>query len=281
MHFRDLIDNGNFSARQEMECIVTLLEKKDTFIISIRELFDKNFIKFSNRGPFTSFKQMLNYLNTQNLSPDEFLIVFCEMLLSFIEEYDQSIYIQNSEDYTFSISKDTITNIKYLKKQIYDVVDRINHKIIQTNDNHNFIIIPQEKKSIQAAEIVACTDKDIAIKILEYKHFSTTVDDKERILISIAKYMEDKKVEITDSLTEDDLYMQKNNKILLVDQMFEMFNNLHIRHKNNNQYIEESQREKWYDNTYNTVLTVIIIDEQAKINKEFKELKKSKSKKQK
>ena len=28
MHFRDLIDNGNFSARQEMECIVTLLEKK-------------------------------------------------------------------------------------------------------------------------------------------------------------------------------------------------------------------------------------------------------------
>ncbi|MBZ2386602.1 hypothetical protein K8P03_04730 [Anaerococcus murdochii] len=162
----------------------------------------------------------------------------------------------------------------YLKKHIKEMVDRIHHQIVQKDDDYDFIIVPQDKKSIQAAEIVACTDKDIAIKILEYKHFSTTVDDKERILISIAKYMEDKKVEITDSLKEDDLYMQKNNKIVLVDQMFEMFNTLHIRHKNNNQYIEESQREKWYDNTYNTVLTVIIIDEQAKINKEFKELKK-------
>lgn len=162
MHFMDLIKNGNFSARQEMECIVTLLEKKDTFSVSVRELFDKNFIKFSNRGPFTSFKQILNYLTTQNLKPDEFLIVFCEMLLSFIEEYKQSIYIQNSEDYTFS--KDTMTNLKYLKKQIYDVVDRINHKIVQTNDNYDFIIVPQDKKSIQAAEIVSCNDKDIAIK---------------------------------------------------------------------------------------------------------------------
>lgn len=269
----DLIKNGNFSARQEMECIVTLLEKKDTFSISVRELFDKNFIKFSNRGPFTSFKQILNYLNTQNLSPDKFLIVFCEMLLSFIEEYEQSIYIHNSEDYTFSFSKDTMTNLKYLKKQIYDVVDRINHQIVQTNNNHNFIIVPQEKKSIQAAEIVAYNDEDIAIKILEYKHFSTTVDDKEKILFSIAKYMEDKKGEITDSLKEDDLYMQKNNKIALLDQMFEMFNTLHIRHQNNKQYIEESEREIWYDYTYNTVLTVIIIDEQAKINKEFKKLK--------
>lgn len=72
--------------------------------------------------------------------------------------------------------------------------------------------------------------------------------------------MEDKKGELTERLNNDDLYMKKNKKIALLDQMFEMFNNLHIRHRNDNQYIEEPQREKWYDYTYNTVLTVIIID---------------------
>lgn len=85
--------------------------------------------------------------------------------------------------------------------------------------------------------------------------------------------MEDKRVELTESLKQDDLYIQRNNKIVLVDQMFEMFNTLHIRHNNKKQYIKESLREQWYDNTYNTILTVIIIDEQARINKEFKELK--------
>lgn len=153
------------------------------------------------------------------------------------------------------------------------MVDRINHQIVQKDDDYDFIIVPQDKKSIQAAEIVASTDKDIAINILEYKHISTTVVDKENILISIAKYMEDKRVELTESLKQDDLYIQRNNKIVLVDQMFEMFNTLHIRHNNKKQYIKESQREQWYDNTYNTILNVIIIDEQAKINKEFKQLK--------
>lgn len=73
--------------------------------------------------------------------------------------------------------------------------------------------------------------------------------------------------------------MKKNKKIALLDQIFEMFNTLHIRHNNKKQYIKESQREQWYDNTYNTILTVIIIDEQAKINKEFKRLKEENRKK--
>lgn len=273
MHFRDLIDSGNFSAKQEIDCIIRLINQEDRSFHSIGRLIDANFIKFLKVGPFTSLKSLIDYIKAQSSNDEESLILICEMLLYVICTYQQSIRgisrtIPGARIY--EIEK----NMDYLKKHIKEMVDRIHHQIVQKDDDYDFIIVPQDKKSIQAAEIVACTDKDIAIKILEYKHFSTTVDDKERILISIAKYMEDKKVEITDSLKEDDLYMQKNNKIVLVDQMFEMFNTLHIRHKNNNQYIEESQREKWYDNTYNTVLTVIIIDEQAKINKEFKELKK-------
>lgn len=278
MHFRDLIDNGNFSAKQEIDCIIRLINQEDRSFHSIRRLIDENFIKFLKVGPFTSLKSLIDYIKTQSSNDEEALILISEMLLYVICTYQQSIRgigrtIPGSR--ILEIEK----NMDYLKKHIYEMADRIHHKIIQTNDNYDYIIIPMDKKSIQAAEIVACTDKDIAIKILEYKHFSTTVDDKEKILFSIAKYMEDKKDEITDSLKEDDLYMQKNNKIALVNQMFEMFNTLHIRHKNNNQYIKESQREIWYDNTYNTVLTVIIIDEQAKINKEFKELKEANRKK--
>lgn len=273
IHFRDLINNGNFSAKQEINCIIGLLDKKSEFSYSIRELINTNFNRFSNMGPFISFDSLLEHVSEQDYNEEELLIIICEILLSLIEEYMHNIAVHNSDEYIFSYSDETRVDLRHLERHIFEVADRIHHKIIQTDDNYSFIIIPKEKKSIQAAEIVACTDEDIAIKILEYKHFSTTVDDKEDILISIAKYMEDKRSELTGSLKEDDLFIQKNNKIVLVEQMFEMFNNLHIRHKNKKQYIKESQRETWYDYTYNTVLTVIIISEQAKINKEFKELK--------
>lgn len=218
---------------------------------------------------------MIRFLIEQSSNDDEALILICEMLLYIISEYS------NHSDRDSLVDSWVIEyekKLHYLKKRIYEVVERIHHKVIPKSNN-DFIIVPQNKKSIQAAEIVASTDKDIAINILEYKHFSTTVDDKEKILISIAKYMEDKRVELTESLKQDDLYIQRNNKIVLVDQMFEMFNTLHIRHNNKKQYIKESQREQWYDNTYNTILTVIIIDEQAKINKEFKQLKEENRKK--
>lgn len=278
MHFRELIENGNFSPRQEINCIKELLNSDDYFDGSIIDLFDKNFIKIPNKGPFTSLNQLLEYLFNQSPNDEEALILLCEVLLTFTYEYEHSINSKIFRTEITSVPSVPEENLKYLKRHIYEVVERIHHKVIPKSNN-DFIIVPQEKKSIQAAEIVACTDEDIAIKILEYKHFSTTVDDKEKILFSIAKYMEDKKSELTESLKEDDLYMQKNNKIVLVDQMFEMFNNLHIRHNNKNQYIEESEREKRYDYTYNTILTVIIIDEQAKINKEFKKLKKQIEKK--
>lgn len=273
MHFRDLIDNGNFSAKEEIDCIVGLLDKEGEFNYSIRRLLNTNFNRFSKMGPFISFDDLLKYVYEQTSNEGELLILICEMLLSLINEYMHTIAVHNSDVYIFSYSDETEEDLKHLERHIYEVVDRIHHKIIYTGDDYSFIIIPKEKKSIRAAEIVACTDENIAIKILEYKHFSTTVDDKERILLSIAKYMEDKKSELTESLKEDDLYIQKNNKIVLIDQMFEMFNTLHIRHNNKKQYINKSHREQWYDNTYNTVLTVIIISEQAKINKEFKELK--------
>ena len=269
----DLINNGDFSPRQEINCIAEILNKNSVFYGSITDLFDRNFIKFSKKGPFTSLNQMQDYLASQSSNDEELLILSCEMLLYLINQYKYS----NSDKYNrlSAVSELTIPerDLLYLERNIYEVVDRIHHKIVKIDDKYNFIIVPRDKKSIQAAEIVACNDENVAIKILEYKHFSNTVDDKEKILISIAKYMEDKKSELTESLKEDDLYIQKNNKIVLVDQLFEMFNTLHIRHQNNKQYIEESEREKWYDYTYNTVLTVIIINEQARINKEFKELK--------
>lgn len=275
MHFRELIENGNFSAKQEIDCIKLLINEQDDFYNSIGKLIDNNFIKFSKIGPFVSLNKLIRFLIEQSSNDDEALILICEMLLYIISEYS------NHSDRDSLVDSWVIEyekKLHYLKKRIYEVVERIHHKVIPKSNN-DFIIVPQNKKSIQAAEIVASTDKDIAINILEYKHFSTTVDDKEKILISIAKYMEDKRVELTESLKEDDLYIQRNNKNVLVDQMFEMFNTLHIRHNNKKQYIKESQREQWYDNTYNTILTVIIIDEQAKINKEFKQLKEENRKK--
>ncbi|WP_410035933.1 hypothetical protein [Anaerococcus kampingiae] len=264
--------NGNFSARQEINCIAEILDKNYAMYGSITDLFDRNFIKFSKKGPFTSLKQMRDFLARQTSNQEELLILNCEMLLYLIHEYKYSIC--NSNRFLRESNLTTPEKgLKYLERHIYEVVDRIHHKVVKVDDDYNFIIVPKDKKSIQAAEIVACNDENIAIKILEYKHFSNTVDDKEKILISIAKYMENKRADLSNKLNEDGLYMQKNGKNVLVEQMFEMFNNLHIRHNTDKQYIKKSEREKWYDYTYNTILTVIIIEEQSKINREFKELK--------
>ena len=278
MHFMDLMKNGNFSARQEINCIAEILDKDYAIYGSITDLFDRNFIKFSKTGPFSSFEQILKYLANQSSNEEELLILICEMLLYLIHEYKYSI--GNSNRFLRNSNLTTPEKeLKYLERHIYEVVDRIHHKVVKVDDDCNFIIVPRDKKSIQAAEIVACNDENIAIKILEYKHFSNTVDDKEEILISIAKYMENKRADLSNKLNEDSIYMQKNGKNVLVEQMFEMFNNLHIRHNTNKQYIKESEREKWYDYTYNTILTVVIINEQAKINKEFKELREENRKK--
>lgn len=208
-----------------------------------------------------------------NDTPIESLISLCEMLLEFVSEleargFEHDVYITS---YLY------IKGTMYVKNHISGIADRINHKIVYKN-NGEIILVPEDKKTIQAAEIISDTNESIAIKILEYKHFSTSVDDKEQILISIAKFMEDKREELSNKLKEDDLYLTKNGKDRLVEQMFEMFNTLHIRHNSNKQYItrRKTQREKWYDYTYNTVLTVIINIEQAKINKEFTELKSKK-----
>lgn len=272
MHFKELIDNGNFSANQEIDCIIRLIKSEDNSFHSIRRLIDANFIKFLKVGPFTSLDSLINYIIDKSSNDEESLILISEMLLYIVCTYQQSI-----RGFSRTIPGSRILeiekNMDYLKKHIYEMVDRIHHQVVQKDDDYDFIIVPQDKKSIQASEIVACNDENIAIKILEYKHFSNTVDDKEEILISIAKYMENKRADLSDKLNEDNLYMQKNSKNVLVEQMFEMFNTLCIRHNTDKQYIKKSEREKWYDYTYNTILTVIIIDEQAKINKEFKRLK--------
>lgn len=77
MHFRKLIENGNFCSRQEINCIKELLNRDGYFDGSISDLFDKNFIKIPNKGPFTSLNQLLDYLFNQSPNGEEAFILLC------------------------------------------------------------------------------------------------------------------------------------------------------------------------------------------------------------
>ena len=144
VHFKDLINNGNISARQEIDCITELLNKKDSIGVSISDLFDDSFIRFSQKGAFSSLKDLIDFLIKNGENKNESLILICEMLLIYIHEYRYLISSDNLESDIFSFPCESELNIKYLERHIYSVVDRIHHKVV-TKNNDEFIIIQKKR----------------------------------------------------------------------------------------------------------------------------------------
>ena len=153
-----------------------------------------------------------------------------------------------------------------------------NHELI-TLDNGNRIIVEKNIYASEVSQIVSETSIQDAIKVLEYNHFANkgNIERKKEILISLATYLEPFRDELNDSEELKEVMKVNNNKkIIAVEQLFNMYNNLGLRHNNSKQYhleMTEEELEQWYDDIYASTLFVILSLDEARILSKLKTLR--------
>jgi hypothetical protein len=220
------------------------------------------------RGSFLHIGDMLEYIELPeyieqytNITTDA-LFNFCELVFAIIEQGD--LYIDK-------LGQDVIQQASSVRHQILYVLDKANHEFVEDSNGNN-IIVEKNRTARQAAETVK--DEPVAFRILEYNHFALLGDlqKKQDVLQAIGTYVEPK--------LNDKIFTSTAYKGLADDARF-MLNNFNIRHNNKSgksansfmQSITDSELEQWYDKTYNTLLMLIIAEEQVEISNELKDIK--------
>lgn len=229
---------------------------------SLEDLLDKNVFKnLKMRDTFITISDMRNGLNLDEFKwYDSFdkLYLFCEFLYNLL---------QQGSDYISQIPE-ADKQAKAIIHNIMNILDKTNHELYKGSED-NYIIVEKNKFTSQAVELVE--DEDVALKLIEYNHFKLKSDlmKKKEILNIIGNYIE--------PILKQDKW--KNNGFLsLEDDAGFLLNNFDIRHnnregRNKKEYIasmSDQILEEWYDKTYNTLLSVIIISEFIDTHNELK-----------
>lgn len=161
-------------------------------------------------------------------------------------------------------------------EQVKTVSNSIGYKLIRTNNK--LIIVEDNAFANEAAQVVSeFADVKEALSILEYNHFSNkgNIDRKKEILIKIASLLEPWRDDLNNNIEfKNVLKLKNNNKVLALEKLFRMFNELNIRHNNEDQMLtglSDREIESWYDKIYTMSLFVILGKDVAQILADFNE----------
>ena len=183
--------------------------------------------------------------------------------------------MNNSDRYNYYLISNSFREIE---DRINYSLDKTNHELIEL-DSGNRIIVEKNIYASEVSQIVSETSIQDAIKVLEYNHFANkgNIERKKEILISLATYLEPFRDELNDSEELKEVMKVNNNKkIIAVEQLFNMYNNLGLRHNNSKQYhleMTEEELEQWYDDIYASTLFVILSLDEARILSKLKTLR--------
>ena len=128
-------------------------------------------------------------------------------------------------------------------------LDKTNHEW-KTLQDDNIIIVEKNVYASEVSQIVSETNIEDAIKVLEYNHFSNkgNIQRKKEILISLANYLEPLRDELNAFEELKEVMKVNGKKIIAVEQLFGMYNNLGLRHNNDKQYhlnMNDEELEHW------------------------------------
>ena len=268
-NYFDILNRMEFDPQRELKNLMDLLEMERNFErsyykTSLNSAISDNFLDYPNRSTFTSYSQMVEFveLNIYNATElfvfSEFLVdIFCNLAEKFTEEESEIIQI-------------IFDNIKRF-------LELSNHELI-TLDNGNKIIVEKNVYASEASQIVSETSIEEAIKVLEYNHFSNkgNIQRKKEILIALANYLEPFRRELNNSEELKDILKVNNQKVIAFEKLFEMYNNFGLRHNNSNQYhldLTDNELEQWYDDIYTSTLFVILSMDESRILSKLKTLR--------
>lgn len=282
-NYFELIQDMEFNADKEFEIISKLISEKRSpssitlSLISLQNVFNVNFILYLKyrKIQFTSYDEVNKYFKN-NMNGTERLFSYIEFIIdlySFLKKNTGKM--NNSDRYNYYLISNSFREIE---DRINYSLDKTNHELIEL-DSGNRIIVEKNVYASEVSQIVSETSIQDAIKILEYNHFANkgNIERKKEILISLATYLEPFRDELNDSEELKEVMKVNNNKkTIAVEQLFNMYNNLGLRHNNSKQYhleMTEEELEQWYDDIYASTLFVILSLDEARILSKLKTLR--------
>lgn len=233
---------------------------------SLYELIEFNFKSYRNRKHFLTLEELINdlLLNSRKLSIKERYFLIAEMYLDLLS----SLHMTGGS----GLDKQA----RYFLEQVKIVSSSIGYKLIRSNNR--LIIVEDNAFANEAAQAVSeFADVKEALSILEYNHFSNkgNIDRKKEILIKIASLLEPWRDDLNNNIEfKNVLKLKNNNKVLALEKLFRMFNELNIRHNNEDQMLtglSDREIESWYDKIYTMSLFVILGKDIAQILADFDE----------
>lgn len=241
---------------------------KDYPSANYRTITPYNFIEryvFSRmpiRQAYTDFADLVNGLGVENFQEryvrdfDE-VFTLIEIILCAIDHSPKNCFGRGN-----IVPNGFYYDINYV---INSIVNNSGHKIAEMP--YGRIIVTEDAVRDQA--IWLSQDEEMSLALLEYTHYANSgnIEVKASILTKLGKIVEPRLENVPSNSTADVI------KYLL--------NSFHLRHNNQSgkwskEYIkdmDDTEREEWLDKLYNSIVHLIIEDEQKSINKEVVEFR--------
>lgn len=200
-------------------------------------------------------------------------------------EYDRIVdkldsnHLFTSPDRLFECYDPLFVQFSKIKVRIDTFLEELHYQLV-TDEHGRQIIVEKNVYASEVSQIISVNNFQDATKVLEYNHFSNkgNLSRKREILKSLADYLEPLRKELNADGKLPEVLCSQNKKIIAIEKLFEMYNNLGVRHNNDKQYsneFSEEEMEQWYDDIYTSTLFVILSLEESRILSNLEGLKNS------
>lgn len=217
------------------------------------------FINYEYAGTYISIRDMRDSLKISskylNKNDKNIMLLYFEFVLNMV--YLLRRKILGTDHYN-------VASVNKLFNNIQLILEKLNYKIVEKN---NYLYIVEKDTSSSA---ISELYPELSEAVIEYRRFDLKgkVTEKRSILQTLSL-----KVESIEQKLKGTTYNP------IANDVGNLYNNLHIRHDNfggnpNNNIIDMSDEEleKWYDITYDTTLTALMICHYLGYNKEIDNL---------
>ena len=217
------------------------------------------FINYEYAGTYISVRDMRDGLKISqkflNKNNKNLMLLYFEFVLNMVYLLRRKI---------FGTDRYNIASVNKLFNNIQLILEKLNYKIVEKN-NYLYII----EKDISSSAISELYP-ELSEAVIEYRRFDLKgkISEKRGILQTLSL-----KVENIERRLKGTTYNP------IATDIRHLYNNLHIRHDNlggnpDNNIIDMSNEEleKWYDITYDTTLTALMICHYLEYNKEIHNL---------
>ena len=260
-NYFEILEQMDFDPDKEFEIISNLILKLKEIspytTESIRDVFNRNFWLYENyrKMQFRSYDEAKDYFNNNFNGPDR-LFTYIEFIIDL-----NSFMISNGKILTFTKAT-LIKEFPKVRERIDYCLAKNNHELKEL-ENGRQIIVEKNVYASEVSQIVSESNKG-------------DIQRKKEILISLANYLEPLRDELNAFEELKEVMKVNSKKIIAVEQLFGMYNNLGLRHNNDKQYhlnMNDEELEQWYDDIYTSTLFVILSLDEARILSKLKTLR--------